>query len=42
VRVIQPGGKYLKSPGCVMFATEYIKKNPDVVRRFVKAHVRIA
>jgi NitT/TauT family transport system substrate-binding protein len=40
VRVIQRGGKYLKSPGCVMFGTEYIKKNPDAVRRFVKAHFR--
>ena len=42
VRVIQRSGKYLKGPGCVMFGTEYIKKNPDVVRRFVKAHFRIA
>jgi ABC-type nitrate/sulfonate/bicarbonate transport system substrate-binding protein len=40
VRVIQRGGKYLKSPGCVMFGTDYIKKNPEAVRRFVKAHFR--
>jgi len=40
VKVVQRGGKYLKSPGCVMFGTEYIKKNPDLVRRFVKAHFR--
>ncbi len=42
VRVIQRGGKHLKDPGCVMFGTEYVKKNCDVVRRFVKAHFRIA
>lgn len=40
VKVIQRGGKYLKSPGCVMFGTAYVKKHPDVVSRFVKAHFR--
>lgn len=40
VKVLQRGGKYLQSPGCVMFGTAYIKKNPEVVSRFVKAHFR--
>jgi ABC-type nitrate/sulfonate/bicarbonate transport system substrate-binding protein len=40
VTVLQRGGKYLKSPGCVMFGTAYIDKNRDAVNRFVKAHFR--
>lgn len=40
VKVLQRGGKYLQSPGCVMFGTEYIKRNRDAVARFVKAHFR--
>jgi ABC-type nitrate/sulfonate/bicarbonate transport system substrate-binding protein len=40
VKVLQRGGKYLKSPGCVMFGTAYIDRNRDAVQRFVKAHVR--
>jgi ABC-type nitrate/sulfonate/bicarbonate transport system substrate-binding protein len=40
VKVLQRGGKYLQSPGCVMFGTDYIKKNRDAVSRFVRAHFR--
>lgn len=40
VRVIQRGGKYLQSPGAVMFGTSFIEKNHDVVFRLVKAHFR--
>lgn len=40
VRVIQRGGKYLQSPGAVMFGTSFIEKNHDVVFRVVKAHFR--
>jgi ABC-type nitrate/sulfonate/bicarbonate transport system substrate-binding protein len=40
VKVLQRGGKYLQSPGCVMFGTDYIKKNREAVSRFVKAHFR--
>jgi ABC-type nitrate/sulfonate/bicarbonate transport system substrate-binding protein len=40
VKVLQRGGKYLQSPGCVIFGTDYIKKNRDVILRFVKAHFR--
>ncbi len=40
VRVIQRGGKYLQSPGAVMFGTSFIEKNRDVVFRLVKAHFR--
>jgi ABC-type nitrate/sulfonate/bicarbonate transport system substrate-binding protein len=40
VKVLQRGGKYLQSPGCVIFGTDYMKKNREVVSRFVKAHFR--
>ena len=40
VKILQRGGKYLQSPGCVMFGTDFIKKNRDVVAHFVKAHFR--
>lgn len=40
VTILQRGGKYLQSPGCVIFGTSYIKKNRDAVLRFTKAHFR--
>ena len=40
VTIVQRGGKYLQSPGCVIFGTSYIKKNRDAVLRFTKAHFR--
>ena len=40
VKILQRGGKYLQSPGCVIFGTEYMKRNHDVVSRFVTAHCR--
>jgi ABC-type nitrate/sulfonate/bicarbonate transport system substrate-binding protein len=40
VRVIQRGGKYLQSPGAVMFGTSFIEKSHAVVFRLVKAHFR--
>ncbi len=40
VKILTRGGKYLQSPGCVIFGTDYIKKNHEAVTRFVKAHFR--
>jgi ABC-type nitrate/sulfonate/bicarbonate transport system substrate-binding protein len=40
VTILQRGGKYLKSPGCVIFGTGFIKSNRDAVLRFTKAHFR--
>ncbi len=40
VTILQRGGKYLKSPGCVIFGTSFIKGNRDAVLRFTKAHFR--
>jgi ABC-type nitrate/sulfonate/bicarbonate transport system substrate-binding protein len=40
VKILARGGKYLQSPGCVMFGNSYIEKNRDAVHRFVKAHFR--
>jgi ABC-type nitrate/sulfonate/bicarbonate transport system substrate-binding protein len=40
VAILQRGGKYLKSPGCVIFGTGFIKSNRDAVLRFTKAHFR--
>lgn len=40
VKILQRGGKYLQSPGCVMFGTDFIKRNRDAVARAVKAHFR--
>ncbi len=40
VTMLQRGGKYLKSPGCVIFGTSFIKGNRDAVLRFTKAHFR--
>jgi ABC-type nitrate/sulfonate/bicarbonate transport system substrate-binding protein len=36
VTILQRGGKYLKSPGCVIFGTGFIKSNRDAVLRFTK------
>ncbi len=40
VTILQRGGKYLKSPGCVIFGIGFIKSNRDAVVRFTKAHFR--
>jgi ABC-type nitrate/sulfonate/bicarbonate transport system substrate-binding protein len=40
VEILQRGGKYLQSPGNVVFSTNYIKKNREAVLRFVKAHFK--
>jgi NitT/TauT family transport system substrate-binding protein len=40
VKILKRGGKYLQSPGCVIFGTAYTRKSPEVVSRFVKAHFR--
>lgn len=40
VTILQRGGKYLQSPGCVIFGTGFIKSNRDAVLRFTKAHFR--
>lgn len=40
VTILQRGGKYLKSPGCVIFGSSFIKSNRDAVLRFTKAHFR--
>lgn len=40
VTILQRGGKYLKSPGCVIFGNAFIKSNRDAVLRFTKAHFR--
>jgi ABC-type nitrate/sulfonate/bicarbonate transport system substrate-binding protein len=42
VKVIQRAGKYQQSYGAVIFGNEFMEKNPDTVRRFVKAHFRAA
>ena len=40
VTILRRGGKYLQSPGCVIFGTGFIKSNRDAVLRFTKAHFR--
>jgi ABC-type nitrate/sulfonate/bicarbonate transport system substrate-binding protein len=40
LKVIQRGGKYLQSPGAVMFGNPFIEKNREAVVRLVRGHFR--
>ncbi len=40
VKIIQRGGKYQKSYGCVFLGMDFMKENPDTTFKFVKAHFR--